>query len=445
MLANRNWRDKFRKKIVSGEDAARKIKSGMSIQDIHMDEAFAVIHPLTKRVDLENVTIYVGIMPPDSPFAEPEKLKGRFNIFSLFLNRASSPLVDKSLVSYIPSHNSRCSKIFTDHDVKLDAIILNVTSPDRHGFLSTSYGSILYKPTVHQLKKEQGKDLLVIACINENLPFCCGDTLIHESEVDLMVEDHRPMKPYPWYSEEQLGGELPQIAANVASLVDDGATLECGIGRVPPHVCRALGEKNDLGIHTEVMSGPIFELVEKGVVTGRYKNFNPYQVVYSFALPDRMEMFDWFDRNPACAAYPLSYVCDPELASKNHKFTAVNSALQVDLTGQVNSEVRFNSQWSGTGGHADFSRAAYMCEGGKSIVAIPSTSNDGTISRITGGPLYPGGVTTARTDIQYVVTEYGIAKIMGSSLKATAHALIEIAHPKFRGQLEDQAKEQHLW
>jgi 4-hydroxybutyrate CoA-transferase len=445
MLPNKNWRDKYRKKIVSGEEAAKRIKSGMSIQDNLTDEAFAVVNPLTQRMDLENITVYVGIMVPESPFADPEKLKGRFNVFSTFLNRFSSPLVDKGMVNYIPSNNSRASRIFTDHHIHLDAIILNLTPPDHNGFLSMSYSPSLQKPTVHQLKREQGKNFLVIGCLNENLPFCCGDTLIHESEVDLMVEDHRPMKPYPWYSEEELGGELPEIAKNVASLVDDAATLEFGIGRVPPHVCRALGNKNNLGIHTEVMSGPIFELVEKGVVTGKYKILNPYQAVYGFALPNSMEMFDWLDRNPTCTAFPFNYVCNPELVSKNYKFTAINSALQVDLTGQVNSEVRFNSQWSGTGGHSDYSRAACMSEGGKSIIPIPSTSKDGKISRITGGPLYPGGVTTPRTDIQYVVTEYGIAKIMGSSLRGCAHALIEIAHPKFRDQLKDQARERHLW
>ena len=442
---DRSWKDKYRRKIISGEEAAQKIRTGMSIQDINGDEVLSIINPLTQRQNIKDVTVYLGIMPSDSPFAHAEKLGNRFKIYSLFLNRFAVPLHERDLVDFIPAHNSRCSRLFTDKHIKIDAALLNLTPPDRNGFLSMSYHPALHKPMVHELKRELRENFLVMASVNENLPFCCGDTLIHESEIDFMVEDHHPMKPYPWYSEEELGGELPKIAENVATLVEDGATLEFGIGRVPPHVCRALMKKNDLGIHTELLSGPVFELIKAGVVTGKYKNLHPYQVIFGFAIPNSMEMYEWFDRNPVCTAYPLSYVCNPELASKNYKFTAINCAVQVDLTGQDNSEVIFNRQWSGTGGHSDYSRGACMSDGGKSIVAMPSTAKGGTISRIVGGPFYPGGATTCRTDIQYVVTEYGIAKIAGRGLKDCAHALIEIAHPKFRDELREQAKDRHLW
>jgi 4-hydroxybutyrate CoA-transferase len=442
---DKNWKDKFRKKIISGKEAANKIKSGMHVQDLNQDEVFAILNPLVERQDIENITMYLGIMPPDSPFAQPERLANRFKIYSLFFNRSVVPWHEKGLIDFIPAHNSRCTRMFTDDHIKSDAAFINLTPPDQNGFLSMSYYPLLHKPTIHHLKKEKGDKFLVIGDINENLPFCCGDTLIHESEIDFMVEDPRPMKPYPWYGEEELGGELPDIAKNVATLVEDGSTLEFGIGKVPPHVCRALMNKNDLGIHTELLSGPIFELIKAGVVTGRYKILHPYQVIFGFAIPNSMEMYEWFDRNPVCTAYPLHYVCNPELVSKNHKFTAINCAVQVDLTGQDNSEVIFDRQWSGTGGHSDYSRAACMSDGGKSIVAMPSTAKGGTISRIVAGPFYPGGATTCRTDIQYVVTEYGIAELMGRGLKDRAHAMIDIAHPKFRDELTAQAKERHLW
>ena len=442
---DKNWADKYRRKIISGEQAAQKVKSGMGIEIMGTPRSLAIIEPLTQRQDIEGVRVYLSFVRSDSPFAHPERIVDRFELFSYFLNNVTFPLVEKGLMDYIPSHNSTANRQFIDGHIKIDAAVLSTTPPDRNGFLSLSYRPGQHKPMVTQLKREKGDNFLVIAAVNENLPFCCGDTLIHESEIDFMVEDHYPMEPYPWYSEEEFGEESPIIAENVATLIEDGATLEFGIGKVPPYVCRALMNKNDLGAHTEILSGPLFDLIKAGVVTGKHKTLHPYQVVFGFAIPNSMEMFEWFDRNPVCGAYPLYYVCNRSVIEKNDKFTAINSAVQIDLTGQDNSEVIFNAQLSGTGGHNDYMRGACMSRGGKAIIAMKSTAKNGTISRIVGSPLYPGGVTTSRNDIQYVVTEYGIAKLEGRSLRERAHALIEIAHPKFRDELRDQAKERHLW
>jgi 4-hydroxybutyrate CoA-transferase len=443
---DKNWRDKYRKKIISGEEASKKIKSGMGVEMMGIgSECLLITQPLIRREDIEGVRIYFTFMRPDSSFAHPEKLVDRFKLYSHFLSNVSRPLVEKGLMDYIPSHNSSANRQFIDGHIRIDAAILNLTPPDKNGFLSMSYRPGMHKPMVHQLKREKGNNFLVITSINEHLPVCCGDTLIHESEIDFMLEDHSPMVPVTWYSEEELGEEMPKIAQNVATLIEDGATLEFGIGKIPPHVCRALTNKNDLGIHTEILSGPIFDLIKAGVVTGKYKTLHPYQVVFGFAYPNSMEMYEWFDRNPVCNAYPLNYVCDTSIIAQNYKFIAINSAVQVDLTGQNNSEVISNIQWSGTGGQLDYMKAACLSKGGKAIIAMKSTAKGGTISRITGGPFYPGGGTTLRNDTQYVVTEYGIAKLEGSSLRERAHALIEIAHPKFRDELIVQAKERHLW
>jgi len=373
----KNWVNKYKKKIISGFEGAQKIKSGMSVQNLGTAESLAIIQPLTERQDIEDVRIYLGMMRSDSPFARPEKLVNRFKIYSLFLNRVSAPLVEKGLIEFIPSHNSMTNRMFTDRHIDIDVALPIQTPPDRDGFLSLSYYPEMHKPMLHQLKKEKGDKLLIIACINENLPFCCGDTLMHESEIDFFVEDHYPLKPYPWYREDELGEEIPIIAKNVASLIDDGSTLEFGIGKVPPHVCRALMNKNDLGIHTEILSRSIFDLIKAGVITGRYKTLHPNQVVFGFALPDSMEMYAWLDRNPICTVYPLAYVCDPYIAAQNNKFTAINAAVQIDLTGQDNSEVIFKTQWSGTGGHSDYMRAACLSKGGKAIVAMQSTARNG--------------------------------------------------------------------
>ena len=446
MDMDKNWRDKYKDRIISGEEAAAKIKSGMSVSMIGGGtESLLVSAPLSKRQDIEDVYLHFSFMRPDSPFARPEVLAGRYKLYSAFLTDVTRPLVEKGLADYVPCHNSTLNRQFIEGHIKLDVAFLSLTPPDTNGFFSMSYRPGMQKPMVHELKRRKKDKFLIIASINKYLPFCCGDTLIHASEIDFMVEDHQPMKPAPWYREEDLKGDVPLITANVATLIEDGATLEFGIGKVPPHVCRGLMNKNDLGIHTEIMSQPVLELIKAGVVTGKYKGLHPYQVVFGIAVPSTMEMYEWFDRNPVCTVYPLNYVCNPNVAAQNNKFTAINSAVQVDLTGQVNSEVVFQSQWSGTGGHTDYNRAACMSPGGKAIVVLQSTSKGGTISRITGGPLYPGGVTTQRNDIQYVVTEYGVAKLDGLSLGERAHGLIEIAHPKFREELKEQARERRLW
>jgi len=441
-----NWQEKYREKLISGEEAAAKIESGMGVSMIGGGtESLLISGPLSRRQDIEDVRVYFSFMRPDSPFAHPEALGGRFSLYSAFLTDVTRPSVEKGLMDYIPCHNSALNRQIIDGHVKLDVAFLSLTPPDANGFLSMSYRPGMHKPMVHVLKREKKEKFLVIASINKHLPVCCGDTLIHASEIDFMVEDHQPMKPAPWYREEELKGEVPLIAANVATLIEDGATLEFGIGKIPPHVCRGLMNKNDLGIHTEIMSQPILELIKAGVVTGKYKGLHPYQAVFGIAVPSTMEMFEWFDRNPVCTVYPLHYVCNPFVASQNNKFTAINSAIQVDLTGQVNSEVIFDGQWSGTGGHTDYNRAACISPGGKAIVAMQSTSRGGTISRITGGPFYPGGVSTSRNDVQYIVTEYGAAKLDGLSLGERAHALLEIAHPKFRDELKEQARRRRLW
>ena len=443
---DKNWRDKYRKKIISGPEAAQKIKSGMGIEMLAItSESRLITDPLTQRQDIEDVRIYFSFMRPDSAFVKPDKFVNRFKLYSHFVSDVTRPLVEKGLIDFIPSHNSSANRQFTDGHIKIDAAILNLTPPDRNGFLNFSFRPSLHKPMVHQLKREKRDRFLVIATINEYLPACCGDTLIHESEIDFMVEDSSPMKPIPWYKGEDLGQEIDAIAKNVATLVEDGATLEFGIGKIPPNVCRALMSKNDLGIHTELLSGPIFDLIKAGVVTGKYKTLHPYHVVFGFAYPNSMEMYEWFDCNPICTAYPLDYVCDSRVVYKNYKFTAINSAIQVDLTGQNNSEVIYNNQWSGTGGQLDYMKAACWSEDGKAIIAMKSTAKGGMISRITGNSFYPGGGTTCRNDIQYVVTEYGVAELEGRSLTERAHALIEIAHPKFRDELIQQAKERHLW
>jgi len=443
---DKNWRDKYRKKIISGEEASKKIKSGVGIEMMGIGtESLLITQPLIQRQDIEGVRIYFSFMRPDSSFAQPEKLVNRFKLYSYFLSNVTRPLVEKGLMDYIPSHNSSVNRQFIDGHIKIDAAILNLTPPDQNGFLSMSYRPGLHKPMVHQFKKEKKDNFLVIASINENLPVCCGDTLIHVSEIDFMVEDHSPMVPVAWYSEAELGEEMPKIAKNVATLIEDGSTLEFGIGKIPPHVCRELMNKNDLGIHTEILSGPIFELIKAGVVTGKYKTLHPYQVVFGFAYPNSIEMYEWFDRNPVCTAYPLNYVCDTNIVAQNYKFTAINSAVQIDLTGQSNSEVIWNNQWSGTGGQLDYMKAGCLSKGGKAIIAMKSTAKGGKVSRITGGPFYPGGGTTLRNDIQYIVTEYGIAKLEGRSLRERARALIEIAHPKFKDELIERAKERHLW
>ena len=302
---------------------------------------------------------------------------------------------------------------------------MSVTPPDENGYVSLGVSVGGTKPAVQCAK-------LAIAQVNDQMPRTYGEALMHVSEFDYFVEASMPIV-------ESKGGAIGEveeaIGKNVAELVEDGSTLQLGIGNIPDAVLRFLGDRKDLGIHSEMISDGVAELYKKGVITGANKAIDKGKMVVAFLMGSKSFYDDFVNENPDICMRTVDYVNDPAVICQNPKVVSINSCLQVDFCGQVNSESIGLMQFSGIGGQLDYVRGASMCPDGKSIMAMPSTAKHGEVSRIV--PVFEAGttVTTTRTDVQYVVTEYGAVNLRGKSLRQRAAMLIEIAHPKFRDEL----------
>jgi 4-hydroxybutyrate CoA-transferase len=306
----------------------------------------------------------------------------------------------------------------------VDVALIEVSKPDEHGFCSFGLSNDYIHPAAECAK-------LVIAEVNENMPRVMGDCFIHISDIDYIVESSRPvveMQP------AKVGEIEKKIGRYCASLVEDGSTLQIGIGAIPDAVLLFLKDKKDLGIHSEMISDGVVELIEAGVITNKKKSLHPGKVVVTFLMGTK-RLYDFVDNNPMFESRPVDYVNNPQVVMKNSKMVCINSCVEIDLMGQICSESIGMRQISGVGGQIDFTRGASMAPGGKSIIAIPSTAAHGKISRIVPFLNKGAAVTTSRNDVHYVITEYGIAQLRGKTLQQRARELIKIAHPKFRDGL----------
>jgi acyl-CoA hydrolase len=306
----------------------------------------------------------------------------------------------------------------------IDVALFSVSPPDSHGFCSFGVG---VDTTLTAAKVAK----FVVAQINDNMPRTYGDSFIHVNDIDAFVESSRPLCALakPAVTDLQVA-----IARNVASLIDDGSVLQTGIGGIPDAVLPLLMDRKDLGVHSELVSDGAIPLIEAGVITGARKNFKPRKIILGFALGTK-HLFEFVDNNPIFEFHPTAYTNDPLLIARNDKMVAINSALQVDLTGQVCSDSIGAQFYSGIGGQVDFLRGASRSKGGKPIIALSSTAKHETISRIVPMLDPAAGVVTSRGLVRYVVTEYGIAFLHGKTIRERAKSLIEIAHPKFRAEL----------
>ena len=306
----------------------------------------------------------------------------------------------------------------------IDVALLTLSPPDPHGFCSFGVG-VDTSLTAAKCAR------YVVAQINDQMPRTFGDSFIHVNELDAIVDSSRPLceMKQPQITEMQVA-----IARNVASLIEDGSVIQTGIGGIPDAVLPFLTDRKDLGVHSELVANGVIPLIESGVITGARKNFKPRKIILGFAIGTK-PLFSFVDNNPIFEFHPTAYTNDPGLIARNDNMVAINSALQIDLTGQVCSDSIGSQFYSGIGGQVDFLRGASRSKGGKPIIAISSTAKDGTISRIVP-MLSPGaGVVTSRGLIRYVVTEYGVAYLHGKTIRQRAQALIDIAHPKFREEL----------
>ncbi len=426
-----SWLEQYRKKVTSPELAVKAVRSGDAVY-IHSNAAApeCLISALVGRAnELEGVKIYHLLTLGKAEYAKAEYANS-FRVQALFIGANVRDAVNCGRADYIPVFLSEIPGLFTNGQLPLDVCIVQVSPPDKHGFCS--YG-VSVDCTIAARKQAK----CVIAEINKQMPRTLGRSLVHISRFDHIVETDHPL---PELIPDEPSPVENAIGRHVASLVEDGATLQLGIGAIPNAVLRYLTDKKDLGIHSEMLSDGIIDLIDAGVITNDCKTLLPGQVAVSFVMGTK-RLYDFVDNNPMIEFQPSDFINDPIIIAKNNKMTAINSALQIDLTGQISADSIGTHLYSGVGGQVDFIRGANKALGGKAIIAIPSTAKSGKVSRIVA-KLSPGaGIVTTRADVRYIVTEFGICDLHGKNMRQRAEALINIAHPDFRAKLLEESKE----
>lgn len=387
-----------------------------------------LVRALSERNDVRDVEIVSLHTEGPAPYAEPG-MQDRFRLNALFVGPNVRTAVNEGRADFVPVFLSEVPALFRDGVLPLDVALIQVSPPDRHGFCSLGVSVEACRAAVNTAK-------CVIAQVNRYMPRSHGDGIIHVSGIDAMVEHDEPL---PEKETVEPGPVERAIGRYCAELIEDGATLQMGIGAIPDAVLASLHSHRDLGVHSEMFADGAVDLVERGVITGRYKRVHPGKLSASFVLGTR-KVYDFVDDNPQVAMLDSGYVNDVSVIRRNPKVTAINSAIEVDLTGQVCADSIGERIFSGVGGQMDFIRGASVSEGGKPIIALPSTTRRGE-SRIVA-TLRPGaGVVTTRANVHYVITEHGVANLYGKNLRQRAKALIGIASPEFRDELERAAEQ----
>jgi len=422
----------YQLKITTAEYAVDLVRSGDRIWvQQGCGTPMTLLEALTHSAPrLHNVEICHMLTCGTPSYVRPE-YEGHFRHNGLFLGGNVRQAVAEGRADYTPVCLSEIESLF-EKELPIDVAFVQTSPPDEHGYLSLGIGADCTLTAARCASH-------VIVEMNERMPRALGDTFLHVSEVSAIVPVSRPLLELP---PEASSPVHTRVAENVASLIPDGATLQMGIGGIPNAVLASLASHRDLGIHSEMCPDGVVPLMESGVVNGARKTLHRGKVVAGFVLGTRL-LFDYLDNNPAFEFHTTGYVNDPFVIAQNDNMIAINSAIQVDLSGQVCADSIGTRPYSGFGGQLDFMRGAGRSKGGKPIIALPSTACDGSVSRIVS-VLEPGaGVVTPRVDVHYVVSEYGIAYLRGKSLRRRAEALIEIAHPKFRDELYEFAVRQH--
>jgi acyl-CoA hydrolase len=416
-------------RTVTAEEAVAVIKSGARVF-VHSVAAAPsrLIEAMTARADELRVVEIVSLHTEGpAPYAAPEMAKS-FRVNALFVGANVRRAVEEGRADYLPVFLSEVPSLFRSGILPLDVALVHVSPPDRHGFCSLGVSVDVSRAAVQTART-------VVAQVNPRMPRSLGDGLIHVDQIDYMVEVDEPIHELP---PTALTPEERAIGRHCAELVDDGATLQIGIGAIPQATVAALGDHHRLGIHTEMISDGIVDLVEKGVITGELKRVHPGRIVAAFALGSK-RLYDFLDDNPLVAMLDIGYVNETAVIRQNPKVTAINSAIEVDITGQVCADSIGDRQYSGVGGQMDFIRGAALSEGGKPIIALPSVTSSGE-SRIVSMLKPAAGVVTTRAHVHFVVTEHGIADLFGKNLRQRAAALIAVAHPSHRDGLAAEAR-----
>lgn len=430
-----NHKEMYQRKVVSIEDALQEIKSGQEVVcGLVACEPAAMLSQLhTIKDRVEDVSVVTALLMYEYEFFTNPEMKGHFLMNSWFYTGGARKAHPFGTVSYIPLELHR--SIIHRTTYRKPNVFLGCASPmDEHGFLSLSISSVYEKDLVERA------DTVIIE-VNPNFPRAYGDTHIHISDIDFIIETDRelPVMPHAEFSDkERLIGEY------AADLIEDESTLQIGFGNTTMAVARCLTGKKDLGVHTEVLSEGMLELYEAGALTNRKKTIWKDKFIADCAVGTK-RLYDFLDNNMAVEFQRGSVVNDPRVIGRNHKMVSINSALQIDLTGQCCAESIGTRLWSGTGGHKEFIQGTKWSPGGKSIIAFLSTARNDTISHIV--PTLDAGavVTTSRVDVDYIVTEYGVASLRGRSIRERVKELINIAHPDFRDYLSSEAERNQIW
>jgi 4-hydroxybutyrate CoA-transferase len=423
------WKTEYGRKRTSAAKAMMCVKSGDRVVFAHAcGEPLELVDALVARAgELEDVEINHMVAMGKGEYCQPE-LADSFYHKSLFVGASSRAAVKEGRGDYIPVFFSEIPRLFCEGYLPPDVVLIHVSPPDTHGFCSFGISVDYTKPAAQVAKT-------VVAQVNPNMPRTHGDSFIHVSQIDFIVEsDQQIIELQP----PRIGKVEEAIGKHIAGLVEDGSCLQLGIGGIPDAVLLFLHEKNDLGIHSEMFSEGVVDLYNEGVITNRNKAINRDKMAATFLMGTR-RLYDFVDDNPAVNMFPVNIINDPYVIGQNDRVVAINSAIQVDLMGQVVADAMGAAQFTGIGGQVDFVRGAARSRDGKAIIALPATAKKGTVSRIVAA-LSPGtAVTTMRADVDFIVTEHGVAHLRGLGLRQRAEALIGIADPAFRDQIREEA------
>ena len=430
-----DWESIYRSRTVNPQEAVRAIHSGNRV--FLTGNCSVPRQLLSALVDyapqLQDVEICQALTVAGSEYVAPE-MEGHLRVNSLFISGNVRKAIQEGRADFTPVLLSEFPLLFSRGVLPVDVAFVHLSPPDRHGYCTLGIEAGLTRAAADSAK-------LIMAEVNQQMPRIHGDTLIHVSDLDYIIPVDYPLAELPMG--EETSEVIERIACYIAERIPNGATMQTGIGAIPDTVLRFLKDKKDLAVHSELVSDGVIDLVEAGVITGARKTIHPGKIIAGFMLGTR-RLYDWVNDFPMIELHCTEYVNSPFTIAQNHKMVAMNSALEVDLTGQIAADSIGPKFYSGVGGQMDFIYGASLSEGGLPIIALPSTSTlrDGSIvSRITP-MLKPGaGVTTTRNHVHYVTTEYGMVDLYGKSIRQRSQALISIAHPDFRSDLTRQAKD----
>jgi 4-hydroxybutyrate CoA-transferase len=431
-----SWQSIYQSRVTTAEEAMKVVQSGQRVfLTGNVSIPKYLLGALVKRApELQNVEICHALTIGSADYVAPE-LAGHLRVNTLFIGGNVRKAVQEGRADFTPVLLSEFTLLFKNGVLPLDVALVHVSPPDEHGFCSLGVEVGLTKTPAESAK-------IIIAEVNEQMPRTLGDSFLHVSRLNYVIPVNYPIHELAM-GEEGDKDVVEKIAGHIAEMIPDGATMQMGIGAIPDAVLKYLFHKKDLGIHTELFSDGVIDLVDAGVLTNARKSIHPGKIVAGFIIGTR-RLYDWVDDNPLIELHRSEYINDPFVIAQNDRMVAINSAIEIDLTGQVCADSIGHKLYSGVGGQLDFVYGSSRSKGGVPIIALPSMNvmRDGTAVSKIAPFLKPGaGVVTTRNHVRFVVTEYGVAELYGKTIRQRAQALINISHPQFREELTNKAKE----